>query len=129
MEEVESGIGPGRLLELSPDNTITMDDALAKIKGHLGMDKVRVSFKRCDQNVDPKSLKVCNYGNLKDHIFFLIHYYFHITKVSSIAVCAGSGGSVLNTPLGRKADLWITGEMSHHEVLDAHHWGRWKNTF
>jgi len=100
LEEVESGIGPGRLLELSQDNTITMDDALAKIKGHLGMDKVRVSFKRCDQNVDPKSL-----------------------KVSSIAVCAGSGGSVLNTPLGRKADLWITGEMSHHEVLDAHHWG------
>ncbi|CAB1312076.1 unnamed protein product [Coregonus sp. 'balchen'] len=31
-------------------------------------------------------------------------------------VCAGSGGSVLN---GVKADLYITGEMSHHEVLDS----------
>ena len=58
LEEIESGIGPGRLLELSPDNTLTMDDALAKIKSHLGMDKVRVSFKRCEGNVDPKSLKV-----------------------------------------------------------------------
>lgn len=38
------------------------------------------------------------------------------TKVNSIAVCAGSGGSVLK---GCKADVWITGEMSHHEVLDA----------
>jgi putative NIF3 family GTP cyclohydrolase 1 type 2 len=34
--------------------------------------------------------------------------------ISSIAVCAGSGGSVLS---GAKADLLITGEMSHHEVL------------
>lgn len=38
------------------------------------------------------------------------------TKVSSIAVCAGSGASVLK---GCEADIWITGEMSHHEVLDA----------
>ncbi|TXT04268.1 hypothetical protein VHUM_04266 [Vanrija humicola] len=34
--------------------------------------------------------------------------------IESIAVCAGSGGSVLR---GVKADLLITGEMSHHEVL------------
>jgi len=38
------------------------------------------------------------------------------TKVGSIAVCAGSGSSVLR---GCDADVWITGEMSHHEVLDA----------
>lgn len=31
-------------------------------------------------------------------------------------MCAGSGSSVLN---GSKADLYITGEMSHHDVLDA----------
>ena len=42
------------------------------------------------------------------------------SKVQSIAVCAGSGSSVL---AGSKADLWITGEMSHHEVLDAIHTG------
>ena len=38
--------------------------------------------------------------------------------VATIAVCAGSGGSLLKNC---NADLWITGEMSHHEVLDAVH--------
>lgn len=38
------------------------------------------------------------------------------TKITSIAACAGSGASVLK---GCKADVWITGEMSHHDVLDA----------
>ncbi|KAL2890865.1 Protein NIF3-like protein [Ceratocystis lukuohia] len=36
--------------------------------------------------------------------------------VSSIAVCAGSGSDVLR---GSKAQLWITGEMSHHDALAA----------
>lgn len=36
--------------------------------------------------------------------------------VSTIAICAGSGGSVL---LGVEADVYFTGEMSHHEVLAA----------
>ncbi|TFY82260.1 hypothetical protein EWM64_g1763 [Hericium alpestre] len=36
--------------------------------------------------------------------------------VQSIAICAGSGGSVL---LGADADVYWTGEMSHHEVLAA----------
>ncbi|XP_049954098.1 NIF3-like protein 1 isoform X1 [Schistocerca serialis cubense] len=40
--------------------------------------------------------------------------------VSTIAICAGSGASVLR---GVKADLYLTGEMSHHEVLDAVHDG------
>lgn len=33
-----------------------------------------------------------------------------------MAVCAGSGSSVLN---GTQADLYLTGEMSHHDVLNA----------
>ena len=36
-------------------------------------------------------------------------------------MCAGSGSSVLH---GVGADLYITGEMSHHEVLDATQRGR-----
>ncbi|XP_033747026.1 NIF3-like protein 1 [Pecten maximus] len=40
--------------------------------------------------------------------------------ISSVAVCAGSGGGVLrNVP----ASLYVTGEMSHHEVLHAVHNG------
>jgi len=37
-------------------------------------------------------------------------------KVTSVAICAGSGGSML---LGVDADVYFTGEMSHHEVLAA----------
>ena len=42
------------------------------------------------------------------------------SKIKSIAVCAGSGASVLR---GCHADLLVTGEMSHHEVLDFVHKG------
>ena len=45
---------------------------------------------------------------------------FSDTEIKKIGVCAGSGSSVL---AGCPADLWITGEMSHHEVLDAVHNG------
>ena len=40
------------------------------------------------------------------------------SQVGRVGVCAGSGGSVL---AGAKADLILTGEMSHHEVLDFVH--------
>lgn len=36
--------------------------------------------------------------------------------ISTVAVCAGSGSGVLK---GVEVDLFVTGEMSHHEVLDA----------
>lgn len=38
--------------------------------------------------------------------------------IKTVAVCAGSGGSVFKNV---KADLYLTGEMSHHEVLDLVH--------
>ena len=37
-------------------------------------------------------------------------------QVTTVAVCAGSGASLLQ---GVKADVYLTGEMSHHEVLAA----------
>lgn len=36
--------------------------------------------------------------------------------ISKVAFCAGSGASVLK---GCDADVLLSGEMSHHEVLDA----------
>ncbi|KAJ1923704.1 hypothetical protein IWQ60_005698, partial [Tieghemiomyces parasiticus] len=36
--------------------------------------------------------------------------------IRTVAICAGSGASVLTKS---KADLFLTGEMSHHEVLAA----------
>ena len=37
-------------------------------------------------------------------------------QIRSVAVCAGSGASALR---GAEADVWITGEMNHHDVLAA----------
>ena len=61
-------------------------------------------------------------AKIREYFFFLHNINFLIADsiIGSIAVCAGSGSSVLE---GSKADLWITGEMSHHEVLDAVHNG------
>lgn len=36
------------------------------------------------------------------------------SKINTIALCAGSGSSIFK---GVEADLYLTGEMSHHEVL------------
>ena len=48
----------------------------------------------------------------------MIYLFFSGSIVNTAAVCVGSGGSVLRKA---KADLYITGEMSHHELLDAVH--------
>ncbi|KAJ3892688.1 NGG1p interacting factor 3 [Lentinula edodes] len=44
------------------------------------------------------------------------HLKLSQTTVETIAICAGSGGSVF---AGKKADVYFTGEMQHHEVLAA----------
>lgn len=41
--------------------------------------------------------------------------------ISSIGICAGSGGSML---AGLDVDLWFTGEVGHHEALAAIEQGR-----
>ncbi|XP_061563646.1 NIF3-like protein 1 [Cololabis saira] len=81
------GHGQGRLSVL--DEPVTVAAAVQKMKSHLGLSHLRLALG------SGKTLE---------------------SSVSSVAVCAGSGASVLN---GVKADLHITGEMSHHEVLDA----------
>ncbi|XP_048514105.1 NIF3-like protein 1 isoform X1 [Athalia rosae] len=48
------------------------------------------------------------------------HARGEVKMITSIAVCAGSGASVLK---GVEADLYITGEMLHHDILDAVHQG------
>lgn len=40
----------------------------------------------------------------------------HTIQISSVGICAGSGGSMLN---GQDVDLLFTGELSHHEALAA----------
>ncbi|KAM6897898.1 NIF3-like protein 1 [Xenentodon cancila] len=71
------------------DEPVTVAAAIQKMKSHLGLSHLRLALG------SGKTLE---------------------SSVSTVAACAGSGASVLN---GVKADLYITGEMSHHEVLDA----------
>ncbi len=40
-------------------------------------------------------------------------------KVRTAAVCAGTCGSILNTVIARGADLYLTGELKHHQALAA----------
>ncbi|KAM9837339.1 NIF3-like protein 1 isoform 2-T4 [Aulostomus maculatus] len=81
------GHGQGRLSIL--DQPVTVATAIKKMKSHLGLSHLRLAL---------------GVGCTLE------------SSVSTVAVCAGSGASVLN---GVKADLYVTGEMSHHEVLDA----------
>lgn len=78
--------GSGRLCTLS--NPVSLDELVTRVKKHLDIQHVR--------------LATSNAGNAD--------------KLMTIALCAGSGASVLK---GAKADVFLTGEMSHHEVLDA----------
>ncbi|XP_076008324.1 NIF3-like protein 1 [Genypterus blacodes] len=81
------GHGQGRLSIL--DQPVTVATAVQKMKSHLGLNHLRLAL---------------GVGQTLE------------STVSTVAVCAGSGASVL---MGVRADLYVTGEMSHHEVLDA----------
>lgn len=40
-------------------------------------------------------------------------------SISRAAVCAGAGGSLLDDALGKRAELYLTGEVRHHDALKA----------
>ncbi|CAH0555929.1 unnamed protein product [Brassicogethes aeneus] len=68
---------------------MALDEIIFKVKIHVGIEHLRVAVAR-HKGLDS-----------------LIH---------TVALCAGSGASILN---GINADLYLTGEMMHHDVLDA----------
>ena len=75
------------------ETPINLEEAVARTKKHLGLAHFRLALGN-DRTLE--------------------------SSVKSIAVCAGSGARVLG---GCRADLLVTGEMSHHEVLDFVHKG------
>lgn len=87
------GTGQGRLCTLN--SSVTLSELINRVKSHLNLKHVRLAVAHNDlrQQGDPLQ-----------------------SQVQTIALCAGSGASVLH---GKKADVYLTGEMSHHEVLDA----------
>jgi len=91
------GTGDGRLVTLSQAEAITLKTLIDRVKKHLKLEHVRFA------------LAHSNSGNDLDQVL-------NSTSIRRVAVCAGSGASVLN---GVSADVYLTGEMSHHEVLKA----------
>ncbi|KAJ2860103.1 hypothetical protein FB639_005676, partial [Coemansia asiatica] len=84
----QENVGSGRLVELAVPRPLS--EIIADIKSRLSLDHIRVA--RAARHVQDKEL------------------------ISRIAICAGSGGSVVG-PVS--ADLYFTGEMGHHDVLAA----------
>ncbi|XP_064635381.1 NIF3-like protein 1 isoform X2 [Lineus longissimus] len=81
--------GAGIGLIFDVNQPISLEEAVTHVKQHIGVERVRLSIGNGCTMASP---------------------------IKSVACCAGSGSSVLR---GTGADLYLTGEMSHHELLDA----------
>lgn len=87
----ESRTGQGRVLTL--DKPVSLTTLVNRTKGHLGL----------------KVLEVASPGAAKAS-----------KRIQRIGLCAGAGGSLLGEALpGGAIDAFLTGEMRHHDVLDA----------
>lgn len=85
--EEKEGLGAvGRIITFP--EPVSMNELQRRVKAHLKLEHIQIG-----------------YTAARD-----------LTTVRSVAVCAGSGGSVL---LGVDADVYFTGEMVHHEILAA----------
>ena len=101
-EAGERGAGDGRLAALAAPATLW--DVVEGVKRHLGLASVALSLPaHCAAAAarGPAAVRAAAQA----------------LPVASIAVCAGSGSSVLAGCTG--ASVWVTGEMSHHELLAA----------
>jgi putative NIF3 family GTP cyclohydrolase 1 type 2 len=99
------GAGEGRIIELSSSTSLA--ELIARLKRELNVPALRVSLPTLavpTARVTPE----------------VARDFSERTLVRTVAVCAGSGSSVLP---GAAADVWLTGEMSHHDCLSAAHKG------
>ncbi|KAI7960278.1 hypothetical protein MJO29_005346 [Puccinia striiformis f. sp. tritici] len=83
------GLGGGRRVEFQQGKEVELDQLISRIKTGLGLSHVQLA----------KSSVAT-------------------PKIRSVGVCAGSGGSICSA-LGKSCDAFVTGEMSHHELLSA----------
>lgn len=103
--DVEPIQNAGRFVTLR--TPLQLRDIVEQVKKHLGVSHLQLGLAR-NKNLGLASM----FWPVPVVVIFKILD----SPVTSVALCAGSGGSVLN---GIQADLFLTGEMSHHEVLDA----------
>lgn len=83
---INPGFGGGRICQVS--GTLTLRDAIEKVKTYTGLPDVRVG--------------IATSGSLD-------------SPIRTFGVCGGSGASILSA-IKDPLDLFITGELSHHEV-------------
>ncbi|PLW09763.1 hypothetical protein PCANC_24028 [Puccinia coronata f. sp. avenae] len=83
------GFGGGRRVEFAQGNEVDLAELISRIKTGLGLPHVQ-----------------------------LANSSFAPSHIRSVGVCAGSGGSICSA-LGKSCDAFVTGEMSHHELLSA----------
>lgn len=103
---VEHGaVGEGRMLTL--DTPMAVNTLIAKLKEHLGLPSLRVALPQhtaTESKIGPDATSALTIAA--------------DLSVSTVAVCVGSGRGVL-VPHAQGADVWVTGELSHHDVLAA----------
>lgn len=97
-----AGAGDGRVGVFETHTTLAA--VIDAVKAHLNISTVQVSL--------PTSLTNATVSGPEAVVAAAETH-----GVSSIAVCAGSGAGVLGGFCG--ADVWVTGELSHHDVLAA----------
>ena len=70
-----------------------------------------------------KGLTLSAFSELVKQVFgipFVTVYGDDLNKlIQKVAVCPGSGGSVMKEALQSGADVYVTGDVSHHEGIDA----------
>ncbi|KAL3241329.1 uncharacterized protein RNJ42_03421 [Nakaseomyces bracarensis] len=98
-DEEDHEVGYGRFVKLS--EPIAVADVVTNLKKWLGIEHMQVA-----------SLAYEREGKLSNH------------KVQSVAVCAGSGSGVFRNLNVNDVDLFVTGELSHHEVLKYKEMGK-----
>ncbi|KAI9333248.1 GTP cyclohydrolase 1 type 2/Nif3 [Obelidium mucronatum] len=81
--------GTGRFITLA--EPLTVEELVKRIKKHLKLSHLRLALPGGSSAAE--------------------------TLIRTVAICAGSGNSVVTKSKG--ADLYFTGEMGHHEVLEA----------
>jgi putative NIF3 family GTP cyclohydrolase 1 type 2 len=103
--EKVKGAGEGRIISLT--SATTLAEVVRRVKVHLSLSNVRIA-PRMDAVWETRT------GDAEATMAMAAGI-----PVSTAAVCAGSGGSVFAAPAAGKCDVWLTGELSHHEVLAA----------
>ncbi len=89
-ERPRRNIGVGRYVHL--DQEVQLDELARRIKKHLNIGYVRVAP---------------------------AHGTTERSSVKTVGLCAGAGGSVCQEAIAEGCDVFITGEMTHHQVVAA----------